>query len=179
MSWKVIVCSIAIIFGGCPKRHAGPRIVYIPAPPPAASPSESTQAIVVQGPAPSVPAKVPPAPAPPVAHKTVPIKHAHHRVPQTRAPKPEPANVPALQSGISPRRETELRDDVVNLQREIEKKISRLSQEQLSQSQQDTLDGARGFLQQSQRALQQSDLQRASNLAHKADLLVISLQQSQ
>lgn len=80
---------------------------------------------------------------------------------------------------MSSSRETKLRDEVVNLQLGIEEQISHLSQEQLSQSQQDTLDGARGFLQQSQRALQQSDLQRAFNLAHKADLLVTSIQQSQ
>lgn len=67
----------------------------------------------------------------------------------------------------------------MNLQHGLEKQISLLSQEQLSQSQQNTLEGARGFLQQSQRALQQSDLQRAFNLAHKADLLISSLEQSQ
>lgn len=168
-----------MIFGGCPKRHTGPQIVYIPTPPPAVSPSESAQAIVIQAPTPSAPAKVTRVPVLPVSHKPVPIRHVYRRVPQIKAPKPEPANVPALQSGLSPGKETELRDEVVNLQRGIEKEISRLNQEQLSQSQQNTLDGARGFLQQSQRALQQSDLQRALNLAHKADLLVISIQQSQ
>lgn len=94
-------------------------------------------------------------------------------------PVPEPADVPALQSGLSSSRATELQDQVVRLQQGIEKRILRLSREWLSPAQRSTLEGARGFLQQSQRALQESDLQRAYNLAHKADLLVISLEESE
>jgi hypothetical protein len=71
-----------------------------------------------------------------------------------------------------------LQGQVVRLQQGIEKRILVLSREWLSASQRGTLEGARGFLQQSQKALQESDLQRAYNLAHKADLLVISLEQS-
>lgn len=72
-----------------------------------------------------------------------------------------------------------MRDQVVKLQQGIENRISRLSREWLSSGQRSTLEGARGFLQQSERALQESDLKRAFNLAHKADLLVNSLEQSQ
>lgn len=136
--------------------------------------------MVVQTPAPPVPVKVTPEPAP-TTTKLEPVhrRHIYHRRRQVKAPEPEPANVPALQSGLSSSREAQLRNQVVNLQQGIEKQIATLSQEQLTQSQQDTLEGARGFLQQSERALQQSDLQRASNLAHKADLLIISLENSQ
>lgn len=72
-----------------------------------------------------------------------------------------------------------MQGEVVKLQQAIEKRILHLSREWLSPSQRGTLDGARGFLQNSQRALQESDLQRALNLANKANLLVRSLEQSQ
>ncbi len=65
------------------------------------------------------------------------------------------------------------------MQQQIEKRIATLSREWLSPTERETLEGARGFLQQSVRALQESDLQRASNLAHKADLLVQAVEQSQ
>jgi hypothetical protein len=86
--------------------------------------------------------------------------------------------VPPLKSGLSSSQATELQDQVISLQQGIEKRILLLSREWLSPAQRGTLDGARGFLQQSQRALQESDLQRALNLAHKSDLLVTSLEQS-
>ncbi len=168
-----------MIFGGCPKRQTGPRIVYIPTPPPAASPSESTQAMVIQAPAPSVPAEVTPEPLPPAASVPAPQKQVHYRRPQVKGPAQEPVDIPALQPGLSPNQETALRDQVVKLQQGIENRISRLSREWLSSGQRSTLEGARGFLQQSERALQESDLKRAFNLAHKADLLVNSLEQSQ
>jgi hypothetical protein len=99
---------------------------------------------------------------------------------ETKAPPAEPsAEVPALQSAISSGQATALQGQVVKLQQGIEKRILLLSREWLSPSQRSTLEGARGFLQQSQRALQESDLQRAYNLAHKADVLVVSLEQSQ
>lgn len=88
-------------------------------------------------------------------------------------------DVPALHPGLSPNQETALRGQVVKLQQSIDKQIQRLSNEWLSSAQQSTLEGARGFLQQSQRALQESDLKRAFNLAHKAELLTNSLEQSQ
>lgn len=90
-----------------------------------------------------------------------------------------PIDIPALMSGLSSGQASQLHDRVVKLQQGIEKRILLLSREWLSQPQRDTLEGARGFLQQSQRALQESDLQRAFMLAHKADLLVVSLEHSQ
>jgi len=65
------------------------------------------------------------------------------------------------------------------MQQQIEQRIARLSREWLSPTERETLEGARGFLQQSLRALQESDLQRASNLAHKSHLLVEAIEQSQ
>lgn len=97
---------------------------------------------------------------------------------KTQPEKPS-ADVPALQSAISTGQASALQGQVVKLQEAIEKRILLLSREWLSPSQRGTLEGARGFLQQSQKALHESDLQRAYNLAHKADLLVSSLEQSQ
>jgi hypothetical protein len=74
--------------------------------------------------------------------------------------------------------ESELRSRVVQTQQQIEGRITTLSREWLSPTEREVLEGARGFLQQSLRALNESDLQRASNLAHKADLLVEAIEQS-
>lgn len=135
--------------------------------------------MVIQAPAPSIPAETTPEPTPRVAPEPAPRRHVHYRHPQVKTPAQEPVVVPALQPGLSSNQQTALRDEVVRLQQEIEKQISRLNSEWLSSAQRVTLEGARGFLQQSQRALQQSDLKRAFNLAHKADLLVSSLEESQ
>lgn len=115
---------------------------------------------------------------PPAAPEPAPRSHARYHRPEVKTPESEPAEVPALQSGLSSSRSTELRNQIVKLQNGLEQRILRLSREWLSPTQRGTLEGARGFLQQSQRALQESDLQRASNLAHKADLLITSIDQS-
>lgn len=135
--------------------------------------------MVIQAPTPPVPQEVAPAPLPPALPEPAPPKHALSSRPRVKAPVQEPVDVPALQSGLSSNQETALRDQVVKLQKGIEQRISRLSREWLSSGQRSTLEGARGFLQQSVRALRKSDLKRAFNLAHKADLLVNSLEQSQ
>lgn len=179
MSWKAAIFGIAVIFGGCPKRQTGPQVVYVPTPPPAATPSQSDQSIVVQAPAPPVPVETKqeaPQQAPP---EPVPSKPSRPKRVETKAPPEESpgAEVPALQSAISSGQATALQGQVVRLQQGIEKRILVLSHEWLSPSQRGTLEGARGFLQQSQRALQESDLQRALNLAQKADQIVASLEQ--
>ncbi len=167
-----------MIFGGCPKRQTGPKIVYVPTPPPAATPSQQTQAVVIQAPAPPAPVvivpELPPPATPEPAHRSL----APYRRPEVKAPRQEPADVPALQSGLNSGRATELRNQIIKLQNGIEERIVRLSREWLTPAQRGTLEGARGFLQQSQRALEESDLQRADNLAHKADLLISTIEQN-
>ena len=71
-----------------------------------------------------------------------------------------------------------LHSQVVQMQQQIQQRITLLSREWLSPAERQTLEGARGFLQQSVRALNESDLQRASNLAHKSLLLVEAIEQS-
>jgi hypothetical protein len=110
-----------------------------------------------------------------------PSRPSRPRRAEAKAPPEEQptAEVPALKSAISSGQASALQGQVVKLQEGIQTRIVRLSRERLSLSQRGTLEGAQGFLQQSQRALQESDFQRAYNLAHKADLLVISLEQAQ
>lgn len=175
-----MVCSIAVVFGACAKKQTGPQIVYVPTPPPVAAPAQSGQSMVVQAPAPESPQKAPPPPVIVPTREPAPEPHYRRRRPESKAPVQKPAaDVPALQSGISSGQASALESRVVKLQQDIEKRVQTLSKEWLSPAQRGTLEGARGFLQQSQRALQQSDLQRAYNLAHKANLLVDSLEQSQ
>jgi hypothetical protein len=92
-------------------------------------------------------------------------------------PEQPSAEVPVLQSAISSAQASALQGQVVKLQEAIEKRILLLSREWLSPSQRSTLEGARGFLQNSQKALQESDLERAYKLAQKADILVASVEQ--
>lgn len=168
-----------MIFGGCPKRQTGPKVVYVPTPPPAAKPAQSDQTIVVQAPAPPAPSEVNQKAPQPVAQEPEPVRHRRARRAEVKPPPEEPAaEVPALQSAISSGQASELQGQVIKLQEGIEKRILRLTREWLSPSQRETLQGARGFLQQSQKALEESDLQRAYNLAHKSDLLVVSIEQS-
>lgn len=177
---------MALIFGGCPKRNTGPGVVYIPTPPPVAKQGEavsdqSTQAIVVQAPASPKPAQAAPAPtpaAPPEPHPRHRIRRSERAHAEEAAPQPEPANVPAMEPRESTARESKLRDQVIQSQEQIQQQINVLSREWLSPTDRETLQGARGFLQQSLRALKESDYQRASNLAHKAYLLVEAIEQA-
>jgi outer membrane biosynthesis protein TonB len=168
-----------VIFGGCPKRQTGPQVVYVPTPPPAATPSQSDQSIVVQAPAPPAPLEAKPDSAPQTPPEPTPNKPARPKRAESKAPPEEPpgAEVPALQSAISSGEATALQGQVVRLQEGIEKRILVLNREGLSPSQRKMLDDARGFLQQSQKALQKLDLDLAYNWAHKADQVVASLEQ--
>ena len=187
LTGKAIVCTVALLFGGCPKRNTGPRIVYTPTPPPAASSVETAstgppQTVVIQAPAPPEPDQTARTPAPTPAPQSQPhrrIRRGEHPRASEPSAEPQPANVPPMGPSESTKLESALHGQVVQLQQQIEKRIATLSREWLSPTERQTLGGARGFLQQSVRALEESDLQRASNLAHKADLLVKAVEQSQ
>lgn len=170
---------MAVIFGGCPKRQTGPQVVYVPSPPPAATSSQSDQSIIVQAPAPPAPLEAKPVVAQPAPPEPAPSKPSPPRRVETKAPPEEPpgAEVPALQSAISPGQAVALQGQIVQLQQGIEKRIDALSRESLSSAHRKMLDDARGFLQQSQKSLQKSDLDLAYQWARKADLVVASLEQ--
>jgi hypothetical protein len=170
---------MALVFGGCPKRQTGPQVVYVPSPPPAVTSSQSDQSIIVQAPAPPAPLENKPVVAQPAPPEPVPSKPSPPRRAETKAPPEEPpgAEVPALQSAISPVQATALQGQIVQLQQGIEKRIDALSRGSLSAAHRRMLDDARGFLQQSQKSLQKSDLDLAYQWARKADLVVASLEQ--
>ena len=135
--------------------------------------------MVVQAPTPPTPTETAPQTLPRVTPEPPPSRAPHPKRAEVKSPpEEETAEVPALQSALSPSQASELRSRVLRLQEGIEKRITLLSKEWLSPGERSTLEGARGFLQQSQKALQESDLQRADNLAHKADVLVTSVEQS-
>ncbi len=170
---------MAVICGGCPKRQTGPQVVFVPSPPPAATSSQSDQSIIVQAPAPPAPLEAKPVVAQPAPPEPAPSKPSPPRRAETKAPPEEPpgAEVPALQSAISPGQAIVLQGQIVQLQQGIEKRIDALSRGSLSPSHRKMLDDARGFLQQSQKSLQKSDLDLAYQWARKADLVVASLEQ--
>jgi hypothetical protein len=178
------VGSALLLFGGCPKRQTTPRIIYVPAPPAATEKSQprSSQALVIEAPPPPQPAKQSqgqPAPAP--GEETVREQHPVRRParPPAEERPEEKAPVPTLEPSASPAQTAQLRREVTGLQSQLQGQIKRLNRTGLSRTELRTLGGARAFLAQSIRALQESDLQRALNLAHKAQLLVEAIQESQ
>jgi hypothetical protein len=87
------------------------------------------------------------------------------------------APVPALQPRESPQQQNELRNKVLQLQQEVKARIAALERTQMANLDRKTLNGARSFAVQSDRALKSGDQQRAFNLARKASLLVDALEQ--
>src|SRR5690242_4146610 len=170
---------MAVVFGGRPKRQTGPQVVYVPSPPPAATSSQSDQSIIVQAPAPPAPLETKPEVPRPVPPEPAPSKPSPPRRAETKAPPEEPpgAEVPALQSAISPGQAIALQGQIVQLQQRSEERIDALSRGSLSPSQRRMLNDARGFLQNSRKALQKTDLDLAYQYAHKADQVVASLEQ--
>ncbi|MGA2606075.1 MAG: hypothetical protein ABSH01_01305 [Terriglobia bacterium] len=176
-------CSLALFIGGCPKRQAPTRIVYVPSPPPAPTqaPATGTPAMVIEEPAPPEP----PAPSPqPTSH---PEPARRRRVLRREAPaaaaentpkttEPRTPQVPSLEPRESSAQEAALRRQIQGLQDDVRQRIAKLSRAGLSGADRKTLDDARTFFAQSARALNDADLQRALNLARKASLLVLALE---
>lgn len=97
----------------------------------------------------------------------------------TEPVEPPPAEVPALEPRESPGQQTALRQQILDLQERLRQRTARFDRLKLTGEARKTLDDARTFLAQSERALLDSDLQRARNLANKASLLVSALEQQQ
>jgi hypothetical protein len=87
--------------------------------------------------------------------------------------------VPALERRESPGQQTALRQQILDLQERLRQRAARFDRLSLSSEARKTLDDARTFLAQSERALLDGDLGRARNLANKASLLVSALEQEQ
>jgi len=179
-------CSLALFIGGCPKRQAPTRIVYVPTAPPAATqvPEAGTPAMVIEEPAPPEPAATPP------AETSTPKETAHPRrrvlrreppaadtetAPETTEP-PQTPPVPSLEPRESSAEEAAQRRQIQALQDDVRQRIAQLSRAALSDADRKTLDDAQTFFAQSTRALNEADLQRALTLARKASLLVLALE---
>lgn len=89
---------------------------------------------------------------------------------------PPPAEVPALEPRETPEQQVALRTQILRLQGSLRQRTGRLENLRLGSRGRKTRDDARTFLLQSQQALEKGDLQRALNLAQKAELLVSDLE---
>ena len=173
-----------MFIGGCPKRQAPTRIVYVPSPPPQATQASaaSTSAMVIEEPAPPEPPAPPPQPTP----TPKPARRRRHAIPKeapaattenaTETTEPPNPQVPSLEPRESSAQQAALRRQIQGLQDDVRERIAKLSRAGLSGTDRKTLDDARTFFAQSTRALDQADLQRALTLARKASLLVSALE---
>lgn len=137
---------------------------------------------MIQEPAPPEPAPETPPPPP---EEAKPERRRRRTVPSQRsATQPAedteetlPAEVPALEPRETPEQQTAQRQQVVAMLASIQGRMAQLKRGGLSELERKTLEDARMFLEQSQRALVSNDLVRALNLARKASLLVNALEQ--
>jgi hypothetical protein len=181
--------SLALFIGGCPKRQAPTRIVYVPSPPPEVTQASAagTPTMVIEEPAPPEPPA--PSPNPSTNPSTNPNASARRRhvlqmgppaqatetTPETTEPPVTPP-VPSLEPRESSAQEAALRSQIQGLQDDVRQRMAKLSHAGLTGADRKTLDDAQTFFTQSTRALHEGDLQRALTLARKASLLVLALE---
>jgi len=180
-------CSLALLIGGCPKRQASPRIVYVPSPPPAAmqAPSpENPPVMVIEMPPPPEPVVITPPPETTTPKEEEP---KHHRVTHREQTPTTPESAPETDEGPSPplpslapqgssSEQATQRREIQGLQDDVQKRIGKLNAADLSAVDRKTLEDAKAFIAQSTQALNEADLQRALMLARKASLLVTALE---
>lgn len=173
---------MALWIGGCPPRHRGTRLVYVPASSPAPTAPPAGELVIEEPPPPppTEPALGMPSQVPGQEH--VPIRTGKApavRPPGTTAEGPAAAEqVPDEGPVLQPRHEDPeaLRREVVSMQQKMEQRIASLEGNLMaSAADRKTREDARAFLVQSRLALEQGDLQRASNLARKGSLLLNAL----
>jgi len=175
---------VALLIWGCPKRQTSTRVIYAPAPPPAATPAPAGESgtLVIEAPAPPEPAEVTPAetstPKPAPRRRRPPRSEPPAATESVTEPaEPPTAEVPALEPRESPGQQATLRQEILSLQERLRRRIVQLERGKLTGATRRILDDARTFLAQSEKALGDDDLQRARNLANKAALLVSALEQ--
>lgn len=185
------VCAVLLLETGCPKRQAASRLVYVPAPPSASAPNvpPAADAVTISEPEPPAEeARTEPADA---GLETTPRRIVHRRRPGTTrpdapseaedvpaTPQPPPAEVPALEPHESPAEQARLRQEISTSREDTERRLAQLDHVSLGAGDRKTLDDARAFLAQAARALEEGQLTRSVNLAHKAALLVSAVEQS-
>lgn len=164
-------------------------MVYVPSPAPevAIPRPESSGNLVIEEPAPPEPPEPAVEVTPQESKNQKPAARPRRRAlpsetPVEAQPAPENADhlappVPALQPRESIQQQTELQNKVLQLQQNVKARIAVLERTQMASVDRRTLNGARVFIAQSDRALKSGDQQRAFNLARKASLLVDALEQ--
>lgn len=182
--------TLALLLGGCPNRQTTPRVVYVPPATPAdtIASSKSSGDLMIEEPPPPEPEERPVEVQP--QESTIPktpVRPRRHATPAettVEAPSSPPEVVgqatpsaPALEPRESPQQQSELRGKVVQMQDSVRARIGALGRTSMASLDRKTLEGARMFLVQSERARDSNDLQRAFNLARKASLLVDALEQ--
>jgi hypothetical protein len=180
--------GVALLLCGCPKRQTSSRVVYVAAPPAVAKTTsgESGGEMVIEEPPPPEPPETPveTTPQEPTTLKT-PVKPRRRVITptetsvETQSPETTEPTVtaPALEPRESPQQQTALRLRVMQSQESVQARINALGRTSLGNVDRKTLEDARMFLNQSRKALEGADLQRANNLARKASLLVDALEQ--
>lgn len=162
------------------------RIVYIPAPAPAATQARTTDpaTVVIEEPAPPPPPPAEPAPAAPAQadppKRRVPRKEQQTAPAETpdavSEPASPPSQVPSLEPLETSSQEAARRREIRSLQDDVRQRIAKLSRGGLSAEDGKTLADARAFFAQSTQALEEGDLQRALTLVRKASLLLSALE---
>ena len=172
--------------------------MYVPAPPPAANPaagaptqsssvvSDAQATWVIEEPTPPPPPPVETEEAPPPAPAPAPVVRRPRRTrPETQeteevAPAAD-SNQPGLAGEtpqLEPRSSPATREEIRKRHGELEARMRNIeSGQKFSAVDRRTLEDARGFLLQSERALQAGDMLRAEQLAQKASLLLAALEQ--
>jgi hypothetical protein len=116
-------------------------------------------------------------PARPRRRVTTPTETPVETQPTPETAEPPPVTAPALEPRESPQQQSVLRLRVLQSQESVQARIGSLEHTPMASVDRKTLEDARMFLNQSRKALEGSDLQRAFNLARKASLLVDALEQ--
>jgi len=188
----ISVCAVLLLETGCPKRQAASRLVYVPAPPSASVPNvpQATDAVIISEPEPPAEEARTTEPAD-TGLETTPRHIVRRRRPGTArpdapseaedvpaAPQPPPAEVPALEPHETPAEQARLRQEISTSREDTERRLAQLDHVSLGAGDRKTLDDARAFLAQAARALEEGQLIRSVNLAHKAALLVSAVEQS-
>ncbi len=184
--WTSVYC-MALLIGGCPKRQSGPRLVYVPAPPPAtsAAPAPDSGTLVIEEPVPpeteevklpnEAPPPTPPTPTrPPRAHRTgIPTEPT---LPEPGTDEPSSVEPPALEPARGAG-QAGLRQRIETTQQGLASRLAQFERRPLSDAERRTLAEGRAFLDQSMSAMKEGDLQRAERLVYKADLLITAFEQ--
>lgn len=191
VAYALTIAGLAVLLAGCPSRHAGARLIYVPAPPVATVAGAKAQGGVMEIPAPPAPAEpekapkreeaVESAPSPPAAPRHRRASDRTEEAPaETVAPPPAEENPTAGAPELAPARshaeQAQIEARIHDMQIAIRRRIAALSRKRLSGDDRKALEDARQFLVQSREATQEGDVQQALNLAQKADLLISAIE---